>query len=102
MNNRFDKNKITIVIREQKLFDDLAKGYMNSKASNKSQYLNELLKAGLKVAGIMSCDDLMSKDELRKLIVLLLNNYEELINKMNQLIRVVKEGYGSLIKVGKV
>ena len=102
MSERFDKNKITIVIRDQSLFSNLAKGYDNSNAIIKSQYICELLKAGLKVAGIMSSDDLMMKEELRKLLIFINNNYKSLNSKMDQIDKIIENGYRTLIKAGIV
>ena len=102
MSDKFDKNKVTIVIRDQTLFYHLSYGYENSKAINKSQYLCDLLEAGLEMAGITNCDDIMSKDELRKFLKILIDNYKELNEKMDQVINVIKNGYATLIKAGIV
>ena len=102
MSDKFDKNKVTIVIRDQSLFSNLAKGYENSNAINKSQYICELLKAGLEVAGIMSSDDLMTKEELRKLLIFINNNYKSINSKMDQIDKIIENGYRTLIKAGIV
>ena len=102
MNEKFDKNKVSIIIRDQQLFNNLAKGYENSNAINKSQYICELLKAGLKVAGIMSSDDLMTKEELRKLLIFINNNYKSINSKMDQIDKIIENGYRTLIKAGIV
>ena len=102
MSDKFDKNKVTIVIRDQSLFSNLAKGYENSNAINKSQYICELLKAGLEVAGIMSSDDLMTKEELRKLLNFINNNNKSINSKMDQIDKIIENGYRTLIKAGIV
>ena len=50
----------------------------------------------------MSCDGIMTKDELLKMLIFINNNYKSLNSKMDQINKIIENGYGTLIKAGLV
>ena len=50
----------------------------------------------------MSSDDLMTKEELRKLLIFINNNYKSINSKMDQIDKIIENGYRTLIKAGIV
>ena len=99
MNEKFDKNKVSIIIRDQQLFNDLAEYYEKSKAYNKSQFICELLEAGLQVIGDYKNTD-NYKEMLIESVKSVVSRYNKIIDKLDIMMQALEKGFKILINNG--
>lgn len=99
MNEKFDKNKVSIIIRDQQLFNNLAEYYEKSKADNKSQFICELLEAGLQVIG-----DYKNIDNYKEMLIesakSVVSRYNKIIDRLDIMMQVLEKGFKILINNG--